>query len=153
MAPYAGFPPHIFQAAFFVSLLLAASVADIRKRVIPDSVCALIALAGLICFSPAKLSGALAALPLLIAAIGKEGSIGGGDIKLTAASGLVLGFAGGVAGLMVGLAAILLFFAGGIAAHRIRKDKVRKKSETALPMAPFLSTGFIIVYLLIHFGF
>ena len=46
---------------------------------------------GLLVFHPAQLMGPLAALPLLAAAMHKPGSIGGGDIKFTAASGFVLG--------------------------------------------------------------
>ena len=82
----------------------------------------------------------------------RSGSIGGGDIKLTAASGLVLGFEGGIAGLTVGLAAMLLFYAGSKTVRLFNKDKVRKKNKAALPMAPFLSAGFIAVYILIIFA-
>ena len=80
------------QAVLFFCLLLAASVWDLRKRIIPDSICLLIALTGLIDFSPVNLLGVLAALPLLLAALYKPEGIGGGDIKLTAAAGMVLGF-------------------------------------------------------------
>ena len=138
-------PPLVMQAVFFIALLAAASVFDIRKRIIPDSICALTALAGLICFSPARLFGILAALPLLIAALCKQGGIGGGDIKLTAASGIVLGFEGGIAGLAIGLAAMLLFYAGGQIARWLRKGE-RKSGRASLPLAPFLSIGFLIVY-------
>ena len=130
--------PPLLQAAFFIALLGIAAVTDIRARIIPDSVCALVALTGLIDFSPVRLFGILAALPLLIAALCKQDSIGGGDIKLTAAAGLVLGFWGGIAGLSIGLAAMLLFFAAG---------KGRRRIEAALPMAPFLSLGFIAVHI------
>ena len=76
------------QAVLFFCLLLAASVWDLRKRIIPDSICLLIALTGLIDFSPVNLLGVLAALPLLLAALYKPEGIGGGDIKLTAAAGM-----------------------------------------------------------------
>ncbi len=58
--------PLVIQAVFFIALLLAASAIDIRKRIIPDSVCALVALTGLICdptelasvgFAPVRLFG------------------------------------------------------------------------------------------------
>lgn len=143
-------PPLVLQAAFFVALLTAASVCDIRKRIIPNSVCALVALAGLICFSPAKLYGILAALPLLIAALRKEGGIGGGDIKLTAAAGLVLGFAPGITGLCIGLFAMLLFYAGSRLTGRRRK---KRWDEVSLPLAPFLSIGFLAAYFLNLGGF
>jgi leader peptidase (prepilin peptidase)/N-methyltransferase len=145
-------PPHVTQAVFFIVLLIAATIIDIRKRIIPDSICALIALAGLISFSPTKLFGMLAALPLLIPAICKEGSIGGGDIKLTAACGLVLGFTGGIAGLITGLAVMLLYHAGSQAIGWLRRDKARNKNKAALPMAPFLSFGFVAAYIIMNTG-
>ncbi len=130
------------QAVLFAVLLVAASAIDIRERIIPNSICVMLALAGLIGFSPVRLLGILAALPLFIAAAVKPGSIGGGDIKLTAACGLVLGASGAVAGLVFGLAAMLLFFAG----HRMVIGHTRKESNPALPMAPFLSLGFAGAY-------
>ena len=45
-------------------------------------------LSGLICFNAGKLSGILAALPPLAAALLPPGTLGGGDIKLTVAAGL-----------------------------------------------------------------
>lgn len=142
-------PPLVIQAVFFITLLILASAIDIRKRIIPNTVCALIALTGLINFSPVNLFGILAALPLLIAAMYEQNSIGGGDIKLTAACGSVLGIEGGIAGLIIGLAAMLLFYAGMALIRVFHKDKDRKKDKAALPMAPFLSIGFIAACLLI----
>jgi leader peptidase (prepilin peptidase)/N-methyltransferase len=125
----------------FTAALAAASVFDLKRRMIPDRVCAVVALAGLMGFGPAKLSGTLAALPFLAAATVKEGSVGGGDIKLTAAAGLTLGFAGGVAGVILALAAELLFAAGTAA----WTGRLRGRVKT-LPFAPFLSAGFLAVY-------
>ncbi|MDL2293781.1 A24 family peptidase [Ruminococcaceae bacterium OttesenSCG-928-D13] len=137
----------VFQAALFITLLAVASAIDIRRRIIPNSICAGIALAGLICFSPADLFGVLAALPLLTAALYKRGSIGGGDIKLTAACGIVLGFSDGITGLCLGLAAMLFFHAGSRIARRLKQDGKTEKTKS-LPMAPFLSIGFIAIYIL-----
>jgi len=141
-------PPLLIQAVFFITLLLLASAIDIKRRIIPNIICALVALTGLIHFSPVKAFGILAALPLLIAAMYEQNSIGGGDIKLTAACGLVLGIEGGIAGLIIGLAAMLLFYAGMKMIGVLIKDKSRKKDKAALPMAPFLSIGFIAAYFL-----
>ena len=139
--------PLAVQAVFFVVLLLFASVIDIRSRVIPNSICALTALTGLITFSPVNLFGVLAALPLLTAALCKQDSIGGGDIKLTAACGLILGFGGGMTGLVIGLAIMIIFYAVSQTANRFCKEKNRKRGKpAALPMAPFLSIGFITIY-------
>ena len=136
------------QAVLFFCLLLAASVWDLRKRIIPDSICLLIALTGLIDFSPVNLLGVLAALPLLIAALYKPEGIGGGDIKLTAAAGSVMGFGGCTAGLLLGLTASLLFYLTNQLIRRLRKLEPQKASQVSLPMAPFLSIGFLIVTIL-----
>jgi len=141
------------QAALFITLLAAASVTDVNNRIVSNNMCALIALTGLINFSPAKLFGILAALPLFIAAVCKEGSIGGGDIKMTAASGVVLGFGGGVAGLTIGLATMLIFITvGKVFSMFQKKNKDVKDINASLPMAPFLSIGFIAVYILRNFA-
>ena len=136
------------QAVLFFCLLLAASVWDLRKRIIPDSICLLIALTGLIDFSPVNLLGVLAALPLLLAALYKPEGIGGGDIKLTAAAGMVLGFGGCTSGLLLGLTASLFFYLINQLVRRLRKLEPQKASQASLPMAPFLSLGFLAVTIL-----
>jgi leader peptidase (prepilin peptidase)/N-methyltransferase len=136
------------QAVLFFCLLLAASVWDLRKRIIPDSICLMIALTGLMDFSPARLWGILAALPLLIAALCKPEGIGGGDIKLTAAAGMVLGFGGCTSGLLLGLTASLFFYLINHLVRRLRKLEPQKASQASLPMAPFLSLGFLAVIIL-----
>ena len=88
-------------ALFFLVLFLAA-VFDIRKRIIPDWMPFLIAGVSLIPSEPVYLTGLFVALPLLIAGI-TVGGIGGGDIKLTGACGLVLGFERTLAGLLMAL--------------------------------------------------
>ena len=135
----------IAQAVLFLCLLLAASVWDLRKRIIPDSICLMIALTGLMDFSPVRLLGVLAALPLLIATLYKPEGIGGGDIKLTAAAGMVLGFVGCTAGLLLGLTASLFFYLINQLVRRLRKLEPQKASQAALPMAPFLSLGFFAI--------
>ena len=138
----------IAQAVLFFCLLLAASVWDLRKRIIPDSLCLMIALTGLMDFSPVRLLGFLAALPLLIAALYKPEGIGGGDIKLTAAAGMVMGFGGCTAGLLFGLTASLFFYVINQLIRRLRGLGLQKASQAARPMAPFLSLGFLAITIL-----
>lgn len=133
--------PFLFQGGLFIILLLTASVFDIRKRIIPDTVCLLIALTGLIGFQPVKLFGILTALPLLLAAL-LWGGMGGGDIKLTAASGIVLGFQRGLAAMVVGLTALLLFYFFYTIIQRLHG----RERQKAFPLAPFLSVGCIAAY-------
>ena len=133
--------PLLFQGGIFFALLFLAFVFDIRKRVIPDTVCLLIALTGVIGFEPVRLFGILTAIPLLLAAL-IWGGMGGGDIKLTAASGIVLGFQRGLAAMVIGLTALLLFYFFYSIVQRLRGRECQK----AFPLAPFLSVGCIAAY-------
>ncbi len=133
--------PFLFQGGIFFTLLFLASVFDIRKRIISNTVCLLIALTGLIGFQPVKLLGVLTALPLLLAAL-LWGGMGGGDIKLAAASGIVLGFQRGMAAMVIGLTALLLFYFFYSTVQKLRGRKCQK----AFPLAPFLSVGCIAAY-------
>lgn len=135
--------PFLFQGGMFFTLLFLASVFDIRKRTIPDTVCLLIALTGLISFEPVKLFGIFTAIPLLLAAL-LWGGMGGGDIKLTAASGIVLSLQRGLAAMVIGLTALLLFYLIYSIVQKLRK----RKRQKAFPLAPFLSVGCIAAYFL-----
>jgi len=142
----------VAQATLFFFLLLAASVWDIRKRIIPDELNAMILCVGLPTFSPDRLAGLLLGLPLFIAAILKENGMGGGDIKLTAAAGFVLGFPLGMTGLIFGLSAVLLYHLIIRSIRKLNHINAPAAGETLLPLAPFLSAGFLASYLLIFGG-
>jgi len=139
----------ILQGVLFSSLLLAASYTDIKRREIPDTICALLVLTGFLKFSYPNLLGIFVALPFLIAAMFKEKSIGGGDIKLTAAVGFVLGFWKGIYGLIIGLILLILFYIMFRISSIIRKKQVVK--NLSMPLAPFLVIC-IVLSLLICFG-
>ncbi|MDD4121917.1 MAG: A24 family peptidase [Eubacteriales bacterium] len=139
------------QAAIFFILLLAASVCDIRKRIIPDELNAMILCTGLLTFAPVKLAGLLLGLPLFIAALLREGGMGGGDIKFTGAAGFVLGFPQGITGLIFGLSAALLYHLIIKSIRKMKHINALAAEETLLPLAPFLSAGFLTAYL-INFG-
>ncbi len=141
----------IAQAALLFILLLAASVWDARKRIIPDELNILILCTGLLTFTPDKLAGLLLGLPLFIAALLKEGGMGGGDIKLTAATGFVIGLPLGMAGLIIGLSAVLLYHLIIQSIRKLEHINAPAAGESLLPLAPFLSAGFLTAYL-INFG-
>ena len=134
----------ILQGVLFSFLLLAASYTDIKRREIPDTVCVFLVLAGLMNFSYINLLGIFVALPLLIAAVLKENSIGGGDIKLTASAGIVLGFWKGTYGLIIGLSLLVVFYLLFVLISKIKKKQVAK--NLSMPLAPFLGIGFVIMY-------
>jgi len=134
----------ILQGVLFSSLILAASYTDIKRREIPDTVCILLVLTGLLKFSFQNLLGILVALPFLIAAMLKENSIGGGDIKLTASVGFVLGFWKGIYGLIIGLTLLVVLYIMIRISSIIRKKQEAK--DLSMPLAPFLGIGFLIMY-------
>ena len=137
----------ILQGVLFSSLLLAASYTDIKRREIPDTVCLLLVLTGFMKFSFQNLFGIFVALPFLIAAMFKENSIGGGDIKLTASVGFALGFWKGIYGLIIGLTILIFFYIMVRISSIIRRKQVAK--NLSMPLAPFLGIGFLIMYFLI----
>lgn len=135
----------IWKGALFSALLLTAAVWDIRRREIPDWIPLLIFLTGIPQMNPPDaFSGfVLTGLPYLLAAVlsykGEDFSIGGGDIKLMAACGFVLGVWGGI---LQSIAALTLFLAVGICVYRGTK----KLNTVTLPLAPFFCAGGIFSY-------
>lgn len=136
--------PTILRGAIFASALTAASVSDIRTRTIPYSACVLLAAAGLICFSPARLFGLVLAGPFFLASGFGRG--GAGDTMLVAAASLTLGFRPGLAGMV---SALLLFLLFAAADRLVRKLRKQSESPASYPLAPFLSVGFIAAYFIL----
>ena len=134
------------QSGLFLLLLLAVSFCDIRSREIPDSLQIAIAALTFLCFSPGNLPGILGALPYLVIALffGGIHSIGGGDIKLAASTGLVLGLPASLTASMLGLAAFTVY---GSICSCIRQIH-GQKGKTAFPVGPFLAAGSAAAYLM-----
>jgi len=133
--------PLLLQGGLFTALLIAASVCDIKKRLIPDYVCIGIALTGLFTFTPEKLLGLVTAVILLGIALWL-GGLDGGDIKYTAAVGLVLGFSKSMTGIILGFTAMLLFHVIDTLIKKMRGGDVQK----SYPLAPFFSLGCLTAY-------
>ena len=131
------------QALIFLTVLATASVVDCRKRIIPDSLCLLTAAAGLISFSPARLLGLALAVPFWLAS--RRGRGGMGDAFLIAASGFLLVFLRGVAGLVLALVLYCLFYLAIAALHKIRRQE---RPPESYPFAPFLAAGFFTAYII-----
>lgn len=127
---------------FFLALSLAA-VSDMRSRVIPDWMPCMIAAASLLPPGQVCAAGMAACLPLLAAGI-TAGGIGGGDIKLTAACGLVLGFQRTFMGLFLALCLLLVWHGICRAAGKIRKKGIKTGKGHAYPLVPFLWMGMLI---------
>ncbi len=120
--------------------LSLAAVFDIRKRIIPDWIPLVTAGVSLIPPDSVHLWGILAALPLLLAAMA-AGGVGGGDIKLTGACGMVRGFMETFQGLFIALCLLVLFH---MARQILGNKKDREGKEQAYPLVPFLVIGMFI---------
>lgn len=131
----------VLQAVIFVLLLCVASVTDLTKRIVPDWICLGITVISIIEFVPIKLLGILIALPFLLAAV-FFGGMGGGDIKLMSACGLVLGLPKGLLAAMAGLSLLLIY----VLIYRIVCKVQRRESKKTFPLAPFLSAGCLLAY-------
>lgn len=128
----------IIKGFLFAQILIFAGYHDVKTKVIPDFVHIIIALVSIINIKPDQVALGLLVgmLPFLIIGI-IFGGIGGGDIKLIGACGLVLGYRGiivaGIIGLSIALVITLLF----------QRDK-----KLGIPLAPYLGVGCFILYLL-----
>lgn len=131
----------VIQAVTFIILLFAASICDLKNREIPDWLNGAIALTALLSFTPWNLLGVLTGLPFLIAAM-TCGGMGGGDIKLMAASGLVLGLPGGIAATILGLSSMLPVCGIVTLIRRLRG----KREKILYPLGPFLAAGCLAAY-------
>lgn len=121
------------------ALLIGAAYRDIRCRKVPDRFSVGIVLTALIVPDTGKWWGAMCALPFFFAAM-TMGGIGGADIKLMGAAGMVLGFYEGIAAMVLGLSGMLVFHMGE---RLLRKGK----AEKSYPLVPFLAMGVLLVYL------
>lgn len=127
------------QATLLILTLLTASFLDIKTHTLPDGIHIVLLLIGLISFHPmsAFFGLVLTALPFLITAMLTRG-IGGGDVKLMAACGFVLGPIGGVAATAMSM--LSLFF--WIALCKLFSKRIKEP----VALAPFLSIGCILAY-------
>ena len=130
---------HTFACILFLQVLLFAAEYDMAAHTVPDYVPVLILLAGMIEveFAPALLGLILVPLPFLAAALIKEGSIGGGDIKLMGACGFMLGVRRGYTALLLGLFLAVVFQT----AYAGKKDK-------GFALVPYLAVGCLLSLLM-----
>ncbi|WP_141499723.1 prepilin peptidase [Paenibacillus luteus] len=128
----------------FTLLLLIASIYDVKTRQIPNRLPLAIGILGLFQSAPlpAFLGLLMTGLPYFLAAVCSGGKIGGGDIKLMSACGMVLGPVYGTLQSILGLMLVLLFALVFGLRHGFQATK-----HTALPLAPFLSAGGALTYL------
>ena len=123
----------ILKMVLAMVIFLVASVWDIRKRIVPNFLPTLLALIAFLPVSRVHVGGILVAVLLLVLGI-FVGGIGGGDIKMIAAYGLVRGVLEVTIGVTIAMLLLILFH--GLTG-RIRKQREGK----AYPLMPFLMIG------------
>ncbi len=139
---------YIVKGVLFSGLLLIAAICDLRNREIPNSISLGMLAVGMIGITPRSFLQSLlglivTALPYFVVdMISKRDSfpIGGGDIKLMAGCGFVLGVSGGILQNLIALPIAILY--GMVATI---KGKI-KFNEARIPLAPFICAGGIFVY-------
>lgn len=125
-------------------ILLYASHSDIQTREVDDYIPVMLVVTAFIGMELSNIGsmlvGAIAvALPqLLISIIKSEKAIGGADIKLSTACGLLLGFEKGIAGLIFGLLSAVIC--------TLCINKIKNRKTGAIPLIPYLAAGFMAAY-------
>ncbi len=124
----------------FALFAIIISYCDAKYRIIPEVLLIPIILVGLIHVTWLSLAGAaISLLMLIITLVSKREAFGGGDIKLLAAYGFVLGYNGTILGILFGFILFLIRY--------IYPFIMKKKSTYSL--APCLSIGCFFAFILI----
>lgn len=137
----------IIKGLLFSGLLIYAAYTDLKRREIDNWLCVSLLIVSLIGVGGSFWGAVLTALPFFTPALVKDGSIGGGDIKLMFACGAVLGVWGGFVQVIFGLLAAATF---GFAI--LTRWGLRAYKKTAIPLAPFLCAGGIASYIITKIG-
>lgn len=85
-------------------------------------------------------------IAVVLGALIRPECMGGGDIKLTAAAGFVLGFWRGIWGMALGLLLAVLYFCTAMLFQKFIHHPLPAMTRAALPLGPFLSIGFAALY-------
>ena len=133
------------KGVMFALILLYAAVQDYSIRKCDDALWVMILILSLVGFDVRNiismlLGGAAIFVPQMIVVLAsRRGSIGGADIKISTAAGILLGFHRGIIGYAAGLTAAVITMA--------IYGKVKKKDKSEpFPLMPFLSAGFMLGY-------
>jgi leader peptidase (prepilin peptidase)/N-methyltransferase len=137
--------PSIVLGLTFVATLGAVTVTDLERRVIPNRVLLVSALAGVPLAAATDLDSlagrGIAATAaggfLLLAALIYPGGMGMGDVKLGAVMGIYLGRA-------VAAALLIAFVAGAVVGIGLLLRDGAAARKRAIPFGPFLALGGVI---------
>ena len=141
-----GYTLNALLAFYVVSVLITLSVIDFETKIIPNGfhIALLVAVVASVFLEPeiswqSRLIGFFAiSAPMLILGV-TVGGFGGGDIKLMAVAGALLGWQGVLCAFIVGIFAALFY-----CIYILAKKNGGRKTEIAF--GPYLSIGIIISY-------
>ncbi|MDO0824068.1 prepilin peptidase [Desulfosporosinus nitroreducens] len=126
----------VIKGLLFFSVLLVAAIHDAKTRIIPDTIHILLILISLIGFDWNSLLGFfLVPIPFLSVALKESESLGGGDVKLMAGIGCVLGVMEGFSAGAIGLSLFILI------------NLIRGKRNQPFALGPYLAVGAMVVFL------
>lgn len=133
----------IVKGFFYVLILIYGSYRDIKEKIIPDKVHLIIMIVSLIKINlmDSALGFIIVPLPFFITALLKGDGIGGGDVKLMASSGFLLGLKGGFIASIIGLTV-------AITINFIYYKVKNKDKNISFPLAPYLSVGCCLSFLI-----
>ncbi len=137
----------IITMLVIVSILLVISIIDFKIRIIPNELNILLFISGIwssfifreVTFLSRFLGIFSVSIPMLILAIFCSGGLGGGDVKLMAASGMILGIKWNIFAACTGL------FLGGLYGFFLLITK-RAKRKDCFALGPFLCIGIATVF-------
>jgi len=139
-----GFEPAAVIAALFLLFLAGCAAADINKGIVPDLMVILIALLAAVrlftdgitvqSLVSCVLGSLVISVPMFIAALIKNNSFGGGDIKMMAAAGLFLALDKTI------IAGLIAFFLAGCYGVYLLFTKKRSAGEK-VKLAPYFAVG------------
>jgi leader peptidase (prepilin peptidase)/N-methyltransferase len=145
-----GWTSELFVAWTLISLFMIIFVSDLTYMLIPDKI--LLAFAGIFLFErlfnpltpwwDSLLGGAIGFSLLLLIAVVSKGGMGGGDIKLFALIGFVVGTKTLLLSFFLATLVGALFGGFGLAFKLLQKGK-------PIPFGPFIALGTLIAY---YFG-
>lgn len=139
----------------FITVLMIATSADLKERIIPDRFflvgLALVLILRLISGEEVVhylVSSAVAFGLLLLILIASKGRMGGADVKLYALIGLAIGWEDAIGSLFY---ASFVAVAVYLIISLIKKSKLSGKLE--IPFVPFITVGVLMTYFLTYFQF
>ncbi len=130
--------------SLFLGALIVMTFIDIDTMTIPDSIHIVILIIGIVLAFVSdmplleRIIGFFSvSFILFLASVLSKGGIGGGDIKLMAVSGFVLGYKLSVVGFFIGAVLASIF---GIVVSKGKRENLKSK----IPLGPFLAVGMTV---------